>query len=47
MANNIFHDWIDILQELLPSSLLKLFQEKEDEYLWIQEILIEQELIVD
>jgi len=27
--------------------LLKLFQEKEDEYLWIQEILIEQELIVD
>ncbi|MGB3508141.1 MAG: transposase family protein [Microcoleaceae cyanobacterium] len=21
-ANNIFHDWIDILQELLPSSLL-------------------------
>ena len=27
--------------------MLKLFQEKEDEYLWIQEILIEQELIVD
>ena len=27
--------------------MLKLFQEKEDKYLWIQEILIEQELIVD
>ena len=25
-----------ILQELLPSSLLEQFQEKEDEYLWIQ-----------
>jgi predicted transcriptional regulator YdeE len=45
-ANNIFHDWIDILQELLPSSLLEQFQEKEDEYLWIQEILTRQELIV-
>ena len=39
--------WIDILQELLPSSLLEQFQKKEDEYLWIQEILTEQELIVD
>ena len=46
-ANNIFHYWIDILQELLPSSLLEQFQKKEDEYLWIQEILTEQELIVD
>jgi hypothetical protein len=27
--------------------LLEQFQEKEDEYLWIQEILTEQELIVD
>jgi hypothetical protein len=39
--------WIDILQELLPSSLLEQFQPKEDEYLWIQEILTELELIVD
>ncbi|MGK7921017.1 MAG: transposase family protein [Trichodesmium sp.] len=46
-ANNIFHYWINILQELLPGSLLEQFQEKEDEYLWIQEILTEQELIVD
>ena len=42
-----FRLWIDILQELLPSSLLEQFQQKEDEYLWIQEILTEQELIVD
>ncbi|MGB3510882.1 MAG: hypothetical protein WBA93_16950 [Microcoleaceae cyanobacterium] len=35
------------MQELLPSSLLKQFSEKEDECLWIQEILTEQELIVD
>jgi hypothetical protein len=42
-----FRLWIDILQELLPSSLLEQFQEKEDEYLWIQEILTELELIVD
>ncbi|MDJ0514694.1 MAG: transposase family protein [Okeania sp. SIO2F4] len=34
-ANNIFHYWIDVLQELLPSSLLEQLQEKEDEYLWI------------
>ena len=42
-----FRLWIDILQELLPSSLLEQFQKKEDEYLWIQEILTELELIVD
>ena len=42
-----FRLWIDILQELLPSSLLEQFQQKEDEYLWIQEILTQQELIVD
>ncbi len=46
-ANNIFHYWIDILQDLLPCSLLEQFREKEDEYFWIQEILTEQELIVD
>ena len=42
-----FRLWIDILQELLPSSLLEQFQQKEDEYLWIQEILTGQELIID
>ena len=46
-ANNIFHYWIDILQDLLPCSLFEQFREKEDEYFWIQEILTELELIVD
>lgn len=39
--------WIDILQELFPGSLWEQFPEKEDEYLWRQEIFTEQELIVD
>ena len=30
-----------------PRSLLEQFQQKEDEYLWIQEILTGQELIID
>ena len=42
-----FRLWIDILRELFPGSLLEQFPEKEDEYLWIQEILTELELIVD
>ena len=46
-ANNIFYYWVDILRELLPPSLLQQLSEKEDEYLWIQEFLTEQELIVD
>ncbi|MDJ0518368.1 MAG: hypothetical protein QNJ74_19650 [Trichodesmium sp. MO_231.B1] len=39
--------WIDILRELLPSSLLEEFSGKENEYLWIKEALTEIELIVD
>ncbi|MGB3510218.1 MAG: hypothetical protein WBA93_13465 [Microcoleaceae cyanobacterium] len=39
--------WIDILRELLPSSLLEEFSGKENEYLWRQEALTEIELIVD
>ncbi len=31
----------------MPCSLLEQFREKEDESLWIQEFLTEQELIVD
>jgi hypothetical protein len=46
-ANNIFHYWIDILREILPESLLEEVKNKEDEYLWIKEILTELELIVD
>ena len=42
-----FRLWIDILRELLPSSLLDEFSGKENEYLWIKEALTEIELIVD
>ena len=42
-----FRLWIDILRELLPSSLLEKFSGKENEYLWIKEALTEIELIVD
>ncbi|MDY7004942.1 MAG: transposase family protein [Cyanobacteriota bacterium] len=27
-ANNIFHDWVDILRELLPASLLEQVKKK-------------------
>ena len=46
-ANNIFHYWINILQELLPCSLLEQFREKEDKNSCIHKFLTEQELIVD
>merc|ERR1712020_745047 len=42
-----FRLWIDILRELLPSSLLEEFSGKENEYLWIKEALTEIKLIVD
>lgn len=46
-ANNIFHYWVNILSDLLPSSLLEQIKKKESEWAWIEEILTEQELIVD
>ncbi len=46
-ANDIFHYWVKILQELLPASLMEQIKKKEDEWSWIEEILSEQELIVD
>ena len=42
-----FRLWIDILRELLPSSLLEELSGKENEYLLIKETLTEIELIVD
>ena len=46
-ANNIFHYWINILQELLPASLLEQVKKNESELEWVKEILTELELIVD
>ena len=42
-----FRLWIDILRELLPSSLLEELSGKEKEYLWIKDALTEIELRVD
>ncbi len=46
-ANSIFHYWIDILRELLPSSLLEQVKKNQSEEEWVKEILTELELIVD
>ena len=46
-ANDIFHYWVKILQELLPASLMEQIKKKVREWSWIEEILSEQELIVD
>lgn len=46
-ANYIFHYWIEIFRELLPSSLLEQVEKSENEEEWVKEILSELELIVD
>lgn len=46
-ANDIFHEWVENLNELLPPSLLEQFKKKDSEQEWIEEILTEMELIVD
>ena len=45
-ANYIFHEWLEILRDLLPASLLEQVK-KESEWEWVKEILREFELIVD
>lgn len=46
-ANYIFHEWLEILRDLLPASLLEQVKKKESEWEWVKEILREFELIVD
>ncbi|MFB2891803.1 transposase family protein [Aerosakkonemataceae cyanobacterium BLCC-F50] len=46
-ANYIFHYWLNILRELLPASLVEQVKKNESEWLWVEEILSEFELIVD
>lgn len=46
-ANYIFHYWLKILRELLPASLVEQVKKNESEWLWVEEILNEFELIVD
>ena len=46
-ANYIFHEWLEILRDLLPASLLEQVKKKESEWEWVKEIVREFELIVD
>ncbi|OLT58158.1 IS5/IS1182 family transposase [Moorena bouillonii] len=46
-ANNVFHYWLNILSELLPSSLLEQVKKNPSDEKWVKEILTELELIVD
>jgi hypothetical protein len=46
-AHNIFHYWLDILQELLPESIFAQLEDSKDDWEVAQEILEEKELIID
>ncbi|MGK7872587.1 MAG: transposase family protein, partial [Xenococcaceae cyanobacterium] len=46
-ANNIFHYWIDILNKILPSSLLEQVKKNPSDKQWVKEISTEFELLVD
>ena len=46
-ANDVFHHWVELLPEILPASLIEQVKKKEDEWLWVTEILENLELIVD
>ncbi|WP_269321674.1 transposase [Planktothrix paucivesiculata] len=46
-ANDIFHNWIKIFRELLPASLVEQVKKNESDWEWVEEILLEFELIVD
>jgi hypothetical protein len=46
-AHNIFHYWLDTLQELLPESIFAQLEDSKDDWEVAQEILEEKELIID
>jgi hypothetical protein len=46
-AHNVFHYWLDILQELLPESILAQLEDSKDDWEVAQEILEDKELIID
>lgn len=46
-ANDIFHYWLKILREILPSSLLEQVGNQTSDYEVVQELLTEFELLVD
>ncbi|MEG5042618.1 MULTISPECIES: transposase family protein, partial [unclassified Microcoleus] len=46
-AHSLFHDWSEILRELLPASLLEQVKKNEGDGEWVKEMLKEWELVVD
>ncbi|WP_392530078.1 transposase family protein [Nostoc sp. C117] len=46
-ANDTFHDWIPILRDILPSSLLEQVSNNESDLLFVQEVLTNFRLLVD
>ncbi|MBD2360524.1 transposase family protein [Anabaena minutissima FACHB-250] len=46
-ANDTFHYWLKVLREVLPASLLEQVENQEGDYVTVQELLREFELIVD
>lgn len=46
-ANDTFHDWLKVIRDLLPASLLEQVEEPASDYEVVQEILTEFQLIVD
>ncbi|WP_341528630.1 transposase family protein [Nostoc sp. UHCC 0302] len=46
-ANDTFHDWIPILRDILPSSLLEQVSNNESDLLFVQEVLMNFRLLVD
>ena len=46
-ANDTFHDWIPILRDILPSSLLSQVSNNESNLLFVQEVLTNFRLLAD
>ncbi|WP_341528691.1 transposase family protein [Nostoc sp. UHCC 0302] len=46
-ANDTFHDWIPILRDILPASLLEQVSNNESDLLFVQEVLTNFRLLVD
>jgi hypothetical protein len=46
-ANDTFHDWLEILRELLPASLLEQVETRASDYELVRELLVQFQLLVD
>jgi hypothetical protein len=46
-ANEIFNDWLSVLREILPCSLMEQIERAEDEWEIMSEFITEYELIID